>query len=925
MTLALSLLLVSFASGGPQDAVWSSEYQLTDSAYDQYTDWSAGKNVAVGRDGTIHVVWTVEDYFLPVPFQVFYKRYTPGAGWSADTCISADEMALGRFSRYPSLVVDSAGNVHAVWMVGDSAVAKNCVVYKRCTPVGSGNDGWQAAVTQVSGYSTSDLKFTPDLACSPDGHVHVVWSRDAGSTNGIHYRESTDGGSNWQGEFAVFDTATSDADQVSPSIAVARNNTVHIAWCGHPYFGEAFHLYYRKRINTTWFAREGIVTSSADQYVPSIACSPLTNNPHIVWRRWYASNNYQIVYSYWDNTWQPVVSLADPSADTTQCNPQFTFSLDGSAHAVWRGWTGGASSLRQVRYAARSVAGVWTTPIDLTSATVRSRDYPSIATRGHDVHVVWQDDRGTYQNLYGRQGYVPFADVACTRLLLPAGTVDSGVVVTPACSVYNCDTAAVTYAVRLHIGSGYNQTATVTSHPGETVQYVEFPDWTAGARGTYAVRCSTELSTDGDRSNDRQTGSVTVEVHDAGVTDIYAPSGSVDSGAVINPQAEVRNYGTGPETFDVRFTISDGYSQTITRTMPAGGDSVFSFSAWTANTNGSFVTRCSTRLAGDLAPGNDTATGSVSVVVHDVGVTAIVAPTGNVDSIAMQVPQATVRNWGTSSEVLDISFGISDGYAQTITRTVAAHAESTFSFPDWWPAARGPLVARCSTQLAEDARPENDLATGAVNVVVHDVGVSEILVPGDSLDSGTVVYPKAVVRNLGTEPETFEIRFVIGGAYAESLQQYLSAGEVDSVEFNPWTAGPVGLLQMSCFSALAGDMLPANDTTHDSARVLPVTGIKASSDVPTRFALDAAPSPFSGAVALRASCPRVAGRGPTASLCLYDMAGELVRSFTVPAGATSSIRWDGTDARGRDAGAGVFYVRMAAGEATVTRRIVRLR
>ena len=74
-----------------------------------------------------------------------------------------------------------------------------------------------------------------------------------------------------------------------------QNNTVHIAWCGHPYFGEAYHLYYRKRINTTWMPKEAIVASSADQYEPSMVINPLTNNPHILWRRWFSLSADQIM------------------------------------------------------------------------------------------------------------------------------------------------------------------------------------------------------------------------------------------------------------------------------------------------------------------------------------------------------------------------------------------------------------------------------------------------------------------------------------------------------------------------------------------------------------------------------------------------------------------------------------------------------
>ena len=599
--------------GASQDAVWDSEVALTDSAYDHYTDWSAQRNVAVGPDGRIHVVWTVEDYFLPKTFQVFYKRYNPGSGWTQDTCISEDQMALNRHSRYPSLVVDRTGNVHLTWTSGGNDSAKNRVMYKRCTPAGSGNGGWQSSATLVSSDST-EQKFTPDIACSPNGHVHVVWARQSGASYGIHYRESTDGGNNWQTEFVVFDTLASTADQISPTVAVANNNTVHVAWCGHPYFGEAMHLYYRKRINTTWFAREVIAFSSADYYEPSIACSPLTNNPHIVWRRWYGLDSLQIVHSYWDNVWQTVQAISGTPVDTFQMNPQVAFTPDGSAHAVWRGRSVASPSIVQVRYAARSPAGAWSTPIDVSTGSLRSRDYPSIAALGHDLNVVWQDDRGTYQEVYLRHGRASYHDVGCRVLIRPQGTVDSGAVIVPACSLYNYDTTTESYSVRMHIGSGYDQLAAVNNHAGGSAQYVEFPAWTAGPRGLLTVRCSTELATDADRSNDRVTGSVTVAVHDVGATVISAPTGTVDSGSTVTPRATAHNWGTGAETFDISFTISDGYTQTMTRTVAAGADSAFSFPDWVATVLGTWQTRCSTQLTGDMNVANDARRDSIRVI-----------------------------------------------------------------------------------------------------------------------------------------------------------------------------------------------------------------------------------------------------------------------------------------------------------------------
>ncbi len=314
--LFIGLLALGISQSGAQ-ALWDTELRLTTADYDEFTDASGQRNVAIDQAGMVHVVWYVQDFFLSPEYQVFYKRYNPGTGWTQDTCISEDLMARNLYCRFPSIATDANGDVHVVWVARGTTAADSCVYYKRCTPVGNGNGGWQNTATVITSLPATESKLTPDIACSPNGHVHVVWSHTSTATNGIRYRESTDGGNTWLAEVAVFDTAANGATQVTPTIACAQNNTVHIAWCGHPYFGEAYHLYYRKRINTTWMPKEAIVASSADQYEPSMVINPLTNNPHILWRRWFSLSADQIMHTWWDNVWQPAEVISAPS-DTTQ-------------------------------------------------------------------------------------------------------------------------------------------------------------------------------------------------------------------------------------------------------------------------------------------------------------------------------------------------------------------------------------------------------------------------------------------------------------------------------------------------------------------------------------------------------------------------------------------------------------------------------
>ena len=102
-------------------------------------------------------------------------------------------------------------------------------------------------------------------------------------------------------------------------------------------------------------------------------------------------------------------------------------------------------------------------------------------------------------------------------------------------------------------------------------------------------------------------------VHDASVTALVAPVGQVDSGTVITPRSVIANNGTGPETFDVEFTIG-AYCDTQPVTLAAGIADTVNFTPLNANVVGWFQASCRTLLAADENPANDMLADSFQVV-----------------------------------------------------------------------------------------------------------------------------------------------------------------------------------------------------------------------------------------------------------------------------------------------------------------------
>ena len=247
--------------------------------------------------------------------------------------------------------------------------------------------------------------------------------------------------------------------------------------------------------------------------------------------------------------------------------------------------------------------------------------------------------------VFARAGIPKLRDVGAYLLIAPTGTVDSGSSTAPQARVKNYGLEAASFPVVFRIGA-YADTQNVTNLAAGDSATLTFDSWTATARGANATRCSTGLSGDRCPANDKQIGSVIVRVRDVACTQLLAPPDTVDSGATIAPRAVVRNAGTTSETFDTRFAIGLDYADTVSVTLGVGGSDTLDFAGWDALVLGTFPVTCSTMLATDMNPANNTVQDSVTVGVHS----GIAEQTGlpRVSSLERPVPDpmrgvATIR------------------------------------------------------------------------------------------------------------------------------------------------------------------------------------------------------------------------------------------------------------------------------------------
>jgi hypothetical protein len=435
------------------------------------------------------------------------------------------------------------------------------------------------------------------------------------------------------------------------------------------------------------------------------------------------------------------------------------------------------------------------------------------------------------------------------------------------------------------------------------------------------------------------------------VTSIVAPQGTYNHYDSVIPRATIRNNGDVIPLVNAYMYLGLPYGDTIqVYDGPAPGQSaVISFRPWSAHPTGLVQARCSIEVDSDTVPGNDFWTDTVQVIPIDVGCQQILAPASPVDSGNTVSPAARFKNFGTTTKTFPVWFRIDTTSAaagqpaaksttglrplrsrapdpakktgrlapiyqdaDTITLSPGATADMTFK-P--WLVASPPdtYLMRAFSAILDDG-PSND--TIRAQLVVrrprHDVGVSAIVAPPDSVDSGTVITPRAVITNFGGARDSFRIRFTIGSFFASETVMVLPVGESDTATFTQWTANQVGTHAVRCSTMLAIDSNAANNYLQQQVVVKPPPGIESPADfsgIPLEYSMSSPrPNPSAGRILVAFALP-VRTR---TSIRIYDAAGALVRVLTaaeVPAGFHHAV-WDGTDERGLRAKPGTYFCRL---------------
>jgi len=120
-----------------------------------------------------------------------------------------------------------------------------------------------------------------------------------------------------------------------------------------------------------------------------------------------------------------------------------------------------------------------------------------------------------------------------------------------------------------------------------------------------------------------------------------------------------------------------------------------------------------------------------------------------------------------------------------------------------------------------------------------DVGTQAIIEPGLIIPANTTIYPKAIFRNFGEQPATFDVYFEINlsgdTVYSDNGTLFLAPKACSTFVFPQWTSGAAGdiVYTVRAYTLLTGDMKPSNDTLEQTTLTTSVSEWLRCADRPT--------------------------------------------------------------------------------------------
>lgn len=388
-------------------------------------------------------------------------------------------------------------------------------------------------------------------------------------------------------------------------------------------------------------------------------------------------------------------------------------------------------------------------------------------------------------------------NVGVAEIICPVGTIDSGIPITPRVLVRNYGSADESLSVVMMFEDGWMETVEIPFLGAHGQDTVEFPQWTPHWVDSISVLSWTECPTDSYPGDDTAWTRFLVAVVEVGMEPGGVPD-TLESAAVYRPRRWVYNHGSVLVQFNLVFGIvGELRSEVRGGLSPGERREVVAPDSWIARPG---VWRVLDSL---IVPRDshvmvleDTiiVTGAVR---HDLAVTRIVAPAGQIDTVTTIIPCAEIVNNGPRPETCMVWFLVTGPVRETVyVDSVPAIVEQirTVTFRPKRFRQLGPHEAMCSLYCRRDEEPFNNVFRHPFEVVPERRPDIRLLYAGaerDTVDTMTPVQPIARMRNFGNALDSGWVWMFISDpfldtlVYADSHRFMLGPGQEERYAFRP--------------------------------------------------------------------------------------------------------------------------------------------
>lgn len=320
---------IYFARSSDGGDTWSSNVMINDTTPAYYP------SLDVDTSGNIYVVW--ED--IRNEHDVYFAMSLDcGQSWIHPN-IQVNEDTPGEFHT-PSLTVDSGGNIYVVWC--DTRNGKSEIYFAKSTDSGQTWTTPNVRVSSPSGYNQED----PYVVVDDNGKnrtIYVVWTNSTWGPGAgdIYFAKSGDGGLTWSP--SVVESAYIGFHYASPSLSV-RRGVCYVVCHGVLHFIWEWDIYFAKSTDggATWWdtvAMPSPLPGLGDPLCPSLT---LDNAANI----YVGCHTFSLIYEPYiffsmssdrGKTWINPIRVDDGQTGPTNMEVSIDVGDSGNVYIAWRG------------------------------------------------------------------------------------------------------------------------------------------------------------------------------------------------------------------------------------------------------------------------------------------------------------------------------------------------------------------------------------------------------------------------------------------------------------------------------------------------------------------------------------------------------------------------------------------------------------